>query len=427
QFARKIAWDRGRNLVYAIDSEKKAVNVIKDGKISKNLILPDRNPVAVAVDQNGMPWVFDKEESQLLKLDQDGRILLTVGSSGSREGYFSKPKDICLSKDGSVYVADTNNDRVQVFNSDGVFLNAFTKGMDGQPLESPIAIDQDAKGNLYVLLDSRNMVVVMSPNGNALREFGGKPPGRGTLESPVSLAVAGSELMELDAGSSSIKVFSLVGEFKREFGSKGEGKGDFIKPSSIAVLDGSGFIVSDSGNERLQEFITVSTPAPPAGLTAAGGMRRVEFSWKSPNDEPVESYRVFKSLKGRADFKEIGVVNKTSYEDRDVLPGVSYSYKVSALVKGGNENISIESATAIPLKYTPKPPASVEAKSQEWSVDLSWQVERQDYLEHYAVYRDSDDEDVPPVFLGNTKETRFSEEGLDSDTEYTYLVSAISI
>jgi sugar lactone lactonase YvrE/TPR repeat protein len=427
QFAKKVAWDRGRNLVYAIDSEKKAVNVIKDGKISKSLILPERNPVAVAVDQNGMPWVFDKEESQLLKLDQGGNILLKVGSSGSREGYFSKPKDICLSKDGSIYVADTNNDRIQVFNGDGVFLNAFTKGADGQLIESPVALDQDAKGNLYVLLDSRNMVVVLSPNGDVLREFGGKPPGTGTFESPVSLAVAGNELMVLDAGSSSIKVFTLTGEFKREFGSKGEGKGDFKKPSSIAVFDGGSFIVSDSGNERLQEFVTVSTPAPPVGLTAVGGMRKIEFSWKSPDDGSVESHRVFRSLKGGTDFKEIAVVSRNSYPDRDVLPGVRYSYKVSAVVKGGNENISIESASAIPLKYTPKPPVSVEAKSQEWSVDLSWQAERQDYLDSYAVYRDSDDEGASPIFLGNTKETKFSEEGLDSDTEYTYLVSAISI
>ena len=79
------------------------------------------------------------------------------------------------------------------------------------------------------------------------------------------------------------------------------------------------------------------------------------------------------------------------------------------------------------MKYTPKPPVSVEAKSQEWSVDLAWQAERQDYIENYAVYRDSDDENVPPILLGKTKETVFSEGGLDSDTDYTYLVSAFSI
>jgi NHL repeat len=425
--ARKVTWDRGRDLVYAIDNDKKAVSVIKDGKLDKSLILKDRNPVAVAVDQNGMPWVFDKEESQLLKLDQAGKILLTVGSSGSREGYFSKCRDIYVSKEGSIYVADTNNDRIQVFSGDGVFLNAFTKGFGGQFLESPIALDQDGKGNLYVLLDSRNVVVVLAPNGDVLREFGGKPPGRGTFESPVSLAVAGNELMVLDAGSNSVKVFSLLGDFKREFGSKGEGKGDFRKPASIAVFDGSRFIVSDLGNERIQEFNTVSTPSPPVGLTAKGGMRRVEVSWKTPDEGFVESFRIFKSFKGGAEFKEVAVVNKNSYQDLDVSPDVRYSYKVSARVKGGNENISIETAAAIPLKYTPKPPVSVEAKSQEWSVDLAWQVEQQDYVENYAVYRDSDDENVPPILLGKTKETIFTEGGLDSDTDYTYLVSAFSI
>ncbi len=425
--AKKIALDRVNKVIYAIEPDKKAVVLIKNGKIVKTLKLKDINPVAVALDPNGMPWIFDKEESQLLKLDQDGRIVLKVGSSGSKEGYFSKPRDIFISKDGLIYVADTKNDRIQVFNAEGVFMNAFTKGVGGQPLESPIALEQDVKGNLYVLLESNNSIVVLAPNGEPLRDFNPKTQGNGKLEEPVGLVISNNELMVLDQGSNNLKVFSLLGDFKREFGAKGAGKGDFKKPSAVAVIDSNSFMVADTGNSRIQEFITIHTPPPPQGVAAKAGMRNIDISWNIPNDSVVDSFRVFRSGPENLGYKELAEITSTSYQDKDVLPDASYSYRVSALVKGGNENISIESSTAIPMKFTPKAPVSLEAKSQEWSVDLAWKSEGQPYIDYYAIYRASAEKDVSPILLGKTKESNYSEGGLGSDTAYRYLVAAVSI
>lgn len=422
-----ICWDKVTNRLYMIDPDSKAIVIMREGQIEKKVILKDRNPVAVAVDPRGTPWVFDREERQLLKLDLDGNIVLKVGESGSREGYFSKARDLFIGKDGLIYVADTNNDRIQVFNGDGVFMNVFTKGLGGQPLEEPIAIDQDASGKLYVLLGSRNTVVVLSSSGEPLREFGGKTPGKGRFETPVSLAVSGKEIMVLDADTNSVKVFNLFGLFKREFGAKGEGKGDFRKPAALAVIDEGRFLLADYGNARVQEFSTIPTPLPPVKLVATAGMRSVTVSWKMPEEDGVDAFRVFRQQASGGEFKEVATTNSNSFHDKDVVPNVTYSYRVSATVKGGNENISLESASAVPTKFTPPPPANLEAKSQEWSVDLSWQGSGENYIDYYAVYRDSDRKDAPPALLGKTKDLRFSEGGLDSDTPYTYLVSAVSI
>jgi sugar lactone lactonase YvrE/fibronectin type 3 domain-containing protein len=424
---KKIAWDKVYNRLYAVDPENKSIVVMREGQVEKSIKLVDRIPISVAVDSQGFPWIMDKEERQLLKLDADGKIVLKVGSSGSREGYFSKAQDIFIGKDGLIYVADTSNDRVQVFNADGVFLNAFTTGASRLPLESPIAIEQDAKGNLYVLLDSRNTIAILAPNGQVIKEFGGKPPGRGKFESPVSLALAGNELMVLDAGTESVKVFTLQGDFKREFGAKGVGKGDFKKPAWITVLDDTKFLVSDPGNKRIQEFITVYTPAPPSGITAKGGMRSIDLAWKAAEESNVSSFRVFRLQDKESEYKEVATAQTNSFRDTNVLPDIKYSYRVSAIVKGGNENISIESAVAVPQKFTPPAPTKLEAKSQEWSVDLTWQPDLHSYIDHYAVYRVGQKKELPPVFLAKTKDPFFTEVGLESDTRYTYLVSAISI
>lgn len=422
-----MAYDKNNGRLYAIDPDNRSILVIRSGQVEKAVKLVDRIPTAVAVDPQGLPWIFDKEENQLLRLDDQGNILLKIGASGSRDGYFSKARDLFIGKDGLIYVADTNNDRVQVFNADGVFMNTFNRGVGSFPLENPTAIDQDSAGNLYVLSESRHVVVVIAPNGEVIREFGGTPPGRDRLDSPVSLAVRGNEVMVLDAGTNCVKVFTLHGDYKREFGAKGNGKGDFRKPASMVILDDTTFLVSDPGNKRIQEFSTIYTPPPPVELVAKEGMRSVDLSWRGAEGALVEAYRVFRSQSGEVEYKEIALAKSTSFRDTNVLPDTKYLYRVSAMVRGGNENISLESAAAVPKKYTPPPPANLEAKSQEWSVDLAWQADRQSYIDHYNVYRDSDVEDEPPIFLASTKESFFSEGGLDSDSDYTYLVSAVSI
>ncbi len=424
---KKITWDKVYNRLYAIDPENNSIVIMREGQVEKSIKLADRNPVSVAVDSQGSPWIIDREESQLLKLDAEGKIVLKVGSSGSREGYFSKPGDLLIGKDDLIYVVDTNNDRIQVFNADGVFMNAFTAGARQLPLESPVAIDQDRKGNLYVLLDSRNSVVVIAPNGQVIKEFGGKLPGQGGLESPVSLALSGNELMVLDAGTKSVKVFTLQGEFSREFGAKGVGKGDFKRPASITILDDSRFLVSDPENKRIQELLTVYTPHAPEGIKTTEGMRSVELEWKATDESNVTSFRVFRSQESEPEYKEVATTKSNSFRDTNVLPDIQYSYRVSAVVKGGNENISIDSAVAVPQKFTPPPPKRLEAKSQEWSVDLAWQPDMQSYIDRYAVYRGNQNKELPPVLLVQTKEPFFTEGGLESDTRYTYLVSAISI
>ncbi len=423
----KLAFDRSHGRIYGIDAEERSIVVVRSGQVEKSFSLAGRKPLAIDVDPQGLPWILDGEEWQLLRLDDGGKILTRTGAEGSREGYFSGASDIRIARDGVIYVADTGNDRVQLFNSEGVFLSAFGRGVGGKPLERPISLDQDAKGNLHVLLGSRNVITVLKPNGEPLGEYGGRGDGPGRLEKPVKVAVSGSEVMVLDAGTNSVKVFNLYGEYKREFGAKGEGKGDFRKPSSLAVMDDISFLVSDPGIGRVQEFTTIYTPSPPKDLVAVGGMRSVELSWRGSDESFVESFRVFRSQAGGGEYREVAVVKGNSFRDAKALPDLTYSYMVSAVVRGGNENISTERATAVAKKFVPPPPGNLEAKSQEWSVDLTWQAGSRDYIDHFAVYRESDEEDAPPLLVGKTKETSFAEGGLESDSDYTYLVSAVSI
>ncbi|MBN2847921.1 MAG: hypothetical protein JXP72_05650 [Coriobacteriia bacterium] len=75
------------------------------------------------------------------------------GSFGALDGQFSGPLDVEVDKMGRVYVTgvtDVADKRVQVFDSDGVFLGKTTQGWDGQPLSSPRSLACDRRGNVFV-------------------------------------------------------------------------------------------------------------------------------------------------------------------------------------------------------------------------------------------------------------------------------------
>ncbi|MEE9913477.1 MAG: tetratricopeptide repeat protein [Deltaproteobacteria bacterium] len=420
---KKLTWDKSSRRLFAIDTENESLIVMKDSRVEKTIRVPNMIPVSVAIDLKGFPWIIDREASQLVKLDTAGRVLLKVGSSGSKEGYFSKPADILVGRDGLIYVADKGNNRIQVFNGEGVFMNAFTKAAGSQTLETPIALSQDETGNLYVLCEDRKIVVCLAAGGSVIREIGGELTDKDKFDSPVSLAVAGTELMVLDAGRRSIKVFTLGGKLLREFGAKGSGRGDFKQPASIVVMDSAQFMVSDPGNKRIQVFSILYTPSAPTGVTARPDMRAVDVKWNPAEESMVESYRIFRKQEGDSVYREAGTSRKNFFRDIAVFPGKKYVYRVSSRSTGGNENITAASAEAVPLKYTPPAPVSLEAQSQEWSVDLSWKMNKQDHIDHYNIYRDGDGS----ALIARTKTGTFSEGGLEPDTSYTYLVGAVSI
>ena len=84
---------------------------------------PFSSPTHLAVDlRNGDLYVSDGyENARVHKYSPDGRHLLSWGESGTDEGHFSLPHNIVTDRDGWVYVADRENQRIQIFDSNGKF------------------------------------------------------------------------------------------------------------------------------------------------------------------------------------------------------------------------------------------------------------------------------------------------------------------
>ena len=94
-----------------------------DGSVG-NLTGEFNTPNDVGVDKaNSVVYVAYTENDRIQKFDLDGNFLLSWGSLGTTDGLFDNPAAVEVGSTGIVYVADTNNRRVQRFNSAGVFID----------------------------------------------------------------------------------------------------------------------------------------------------------------------------------------------------------------------------------------------------------------------------------------------------------------
>ena len=76
---------------------------------------PDLCVTDLTVDSNGNIYVLDYDLDRLDILDSAGNLVSSLGSSGNGPGEFDRPGGVAVSPDGWIYIADTANNRIQVF------------------------------------------------------------------------------------------------------------------------------------------------------------------------------------------------------------------------------------------------------------------------------------------------------------------------
>jgi len=140
-------------------------------------------PHKVEVDDDGFVWVTDVGRAQgkgqtVLKFSPTGELLMTLGTpgvAGSAPGQFEQPSDVTVAPTGDVYVTDghrgggaaVGNARIQKFDRDGRFITAWgRKGMGPGEFDMPHAIDLDSQGRVFVADRQNNRVQVFDASGN---------------------------------------------------------------------------------------------------------------------------------------------------------------------------------------------------------------------------------------------------------------------
>ena len=204
-------------------------------------------PRGVAVTNDGHILVTD--EHRLQKLTFDGVFVQSVGSSESGRGQlqFNYPMGITVHPTtGLVFVADSYNNRIQVFNSDLTYAHSITLHGDKQ-FNSPYDVSLDSDGCVYVAEWGNNCITKLTTTEEYINRFGSAP---GKLYFPSSLTI-NNNLVYVSDGNHRVSVFDTKGTFLHCFGEYGSGEGEFNHPYGITTDTFGKLYVSDFYNNRL--------------------------------------------------------------------------------------------------------------------------------------------------------------------------------
>jgi DNA-binding beta-propeller fold protein YncE len=253
-------------------------------------------PTGVAVDSSGEVYVADSGNNRIVEIGSDGFVHNSwgwgvrdgsgqaetchtsfdivagpgggggclAGIAGSGDGQLSNPTALAIDPaNGNVYVADSDNERIEEFDGSGNYLGQFHYG----PVFLPTGLAFDPAGsNVYVADFNQNRVDEFSASGTFVRQFGG-----GTVKNvPFGVAVDPStaNVYVSDFNTDRVQEFDSIGDYLGQLGSPGSALGQLHTPLQLGFDSITGdVLVADEDNNRVEAFDGTVPVCQPAGAT----------------------------------------------------------------------------------------------------------------------------------------------------------------
>lgn len=244
-------------------------------------------PRNLAISRDGSIYVVDSGNSRIAKYNSQGELLLSWGSrtpdgqSPPAAGTLNEPWGIALDGDGNVLVADTWNHRIQKFDSQGKFVVEWgSSGLASDGLDrlwGPRGIAVASDGRLYVTDAGNKRVVVFSSEGTALFEFA--TGGDGQLDEPVGIALGPEGYIYVaDTWNMRVVVFSPEGKYISSFNVQGWGSSSVDNKPYLSVGPDNRIYLTDPEGYRVIVFSASGEP-----LAAFGQYGPEDGSFGLPN------------------------------------------------------------------------------------------------------------------------------------------------
>jgi DNA-binding beta-propeller fold protein YncE len=148
-----------------------------------------RAPQGLAVGPSGNLFVADTDNNRIQKFSPTGRLLAVWGSAGAGKGQFHQPEGIAVDRAGDILVADTGNKRLVKLSPAGHVLAQWNSELvvrtTGLPFSSPRGVAVDAGGTIYLADTGLRAVMRLSPRSTRFTLFFDTGPS----VAPVSVAV----------------------------------------------------------------------------------------------------------------------------------------------------------------------------------------------------------------------------------------------
>ncbi len=240
------------NTAYS-DKPLLAPRAVAAGPDGERVIADSGNHRIVVLDRNGN---FVRAFGSLCKLNENNAGCVDPDGDGplaAGDGQFNEPWGIAVDKAGQIFVADTWNGRIEVFDKEGKFLRKWgyfntTNGElgDANALFGPRGLAVDTEGNLLVADTGNKRIIRFKPDGSLLQQVGGGGVVGGRFEEPVGVTVASDgSVLVADTWNRRVQRLSPQLEFVSEMAVPSWDNHDIYMKPYLAVATNGDVYVTD--------------------------------------------------------------------------------------------------------------------------------------------------------------------------------------
>ena len=247
--------DTSSGRVFVFNEAAKTVTFVGasgTGRVSK--------PIGVAVDADGRVFVADSALGRIFGYAPDGSLAVAIG----RDGELLNASGLAIDRENRLlYVADSKKHQVMCYSSvDGSSIRVIgERGDDPGKFNFPTNLAVDREGRLYVADTLNFRVQVFDKNGAFVRSLGGIGDTPGRLNRPKGVGVdSEGHVYVADASFNNFQIFDLEGNVLLFVGMAGREVGEFILPAGLYVDHQDRIYVADQGNGRVQVFQYLKSP-----------------------------------------------------------------------------------------------------------------------------------------------------------------------
>lgn len=289
----------------------------------------------IAVSSDRKVYLIDTTNNLIRVFDDDGNEISHFGETGADPGMLSRPHGIALSPSGFIFVADTGNNRIQVFTTNGQYVSGWElRDTRTEQIGAPWDIAINEHGELYITDSSNGLIWVYDDQGEFINKYGQNSEGV-HLQNPKGIALdSAGNIYVADSGNNRIAVFGADGKVMKEI--IGAVTGDtFTNPQGVAVTDRSIYVL-DTGNNRIA-IINKGSLEEPIRTGGEFSSISVEMSTSSAliswtGDKASETGFIVEHASNARDFvtATTTVSNINSVRLNDLRPNSLYYFRVAS-------------------------------------------------------------------------------------------------
>ena len=244
---------RGNPSLFEFDNNGKFIRAFGEGLFTRSH--------GLRIDKDGNIWATDVGAHTVMKLDAQGKVLMTLGTKGQRGEWnessrlFYEPNDIAIAINGDIFVAQghtpgANGDpRVLKFDKNGNFIKSWGgKGKEPGKFDVAHGLAFDAKGQLWVTDRENQRIQIFNTDGKFIKEL--KYAGL-----PCSIDIGSQNIYMVNGFAGQVLKLDPEGKVLAATGKAGKGVGEFGEAHVVAVSPKGDIYVADSVNAAVQKFV----------------------------------------------------------------------------------------------------------------------------------------------------------------------------